>query len=115
MEALPKFEESDAFSDLDKLALRYALAMTATPVHVPDDLFAALEQHFNHEQLVELTSCIAWENYRARFNRALAIESDGFSDGRLFHPSRRPANRSRRLATAAVFQAICACGASFGL
>jgi alkylhydroperoxidase family enzyme len=79
--ALADFESSDAFSDVEKLMLRYASAMTQTPVEVPDELFDALKQHFNPKQLVELSSAIAWENYRARFDHAFGIESSGFSAG----------------------------------
>lgn len=53
--------------------------MTVTPVEIPDDLFADLRKHFDDRQMVELTSTIAWENYRARYNHALGIESEGFS------------------------------------
>ena len=81
--ALADFESSDAFNDLEKLVLRYSSAMTQTPVEVPDELFDALRQHFNSKQLVELTSAIAWENYRARFDHAFGIESGGFSAGTL--------------------------------
>jgi hypothetical protein len=55
--------------------------MTWTPVDVPDELFAGLQQHFNPRQMVELTSAIAWENYRARFDHAFGIEAEGFSAG----------------------------------
>ncbi len=61
--------------------LDYAVAMTRTPVEVPESLFAALRTAFNDAQLVELTAEIAWENYRARFNHAFAIESQGFHEG----------------------------------
>lgn len=61
--------------------LRYAVAMTGTPVEVPDELFEELKRHFDDRQLVELTSCIAWENYRARFDHAFGIEAEGFSQG----------------------------------
>ena len=61
--------------------LEYAEAMTRTPVEVPDTLFSALLQHFNEAQLVELTASIAWENYRARFNRPFGIEAAGFCEG----------------------------------
>jgi alkylhydroperoxidase family enzyme len=64
--------------ELDKLVIRYAALMTATPVVVPDDLFDALKARFTPKQLVELTSAIAWENYRARFDHAFGIESEGF-------------------------------------
>src|SRR5262245_8836391 len=78
---LPHFETSPAFSELEKLVLRYATLMTETPVDVPDELFSELRQHFNAQQMVELTSAIAWENYRGRFNHALDIEAEGFSAG----------------------------------
>jgi hypothetical protein len=79
--ALPDFENSSEFTELEKLVLRYAAAMTATPLTVADDLFSALQRYFDEKQLVELTSAIAWENYRARFNHALDIESEGFYHG----------------------------------
>ena len=79
--ALAGFETSRALSEVEKLVLRYAVAMTATPVEVSDDLFAQLRQQFNERQLVELTSALAWENYRARFDHALGIEAEGFSNG----------------------------------
>jgi len=77
--ALADFEASPVFSDLEKQVLRYATALTRTPVVVPDALFVSLKQNFSERQLVELTSAIAWENYRARFDHALSIESEGFS------------------------------------
>ncbi len=55
--------------------------MTRTPVDVPDALFAALRAHFSDAQMVELTAAIAWENYRARFNRPFLIGPAGFSTG----------------------------------
>ena len=89
--ALPDFESSGAFSAVEKLVLRYAVAMTRTPVEVPDELFETLAQHFDERQLVELTSAIAWENYRARFNHAFGIESEGFYRGALcLLPERKP-------------------------
>jgi len=44
-------------------------------------LFNSLREHFNPKQMVELTAAIAWENYRARFNRGFGIEAEGFSEG----------------------------------
>ena len=55
--------------------------MTQTPVEVPDALFAQLKGKFFDAQLVELTATIAWENYRARFDHAFGLESEGFSEG----------------------------------
>lgn len=78
---LPIYEESDCFSGLEKLVLRYAEAMTKTPAEISDELFEELREHFDEAQLVELTSAIAIENYRARFNWALGMAPQGFSDG----------------------------------
>lgn len=79
--ALPDYQSSPLFSDLDKLVLDYAVAISHTPVEVPDDLFDKLRQHFTDAHLVELTHYIALENMRGRFNLALGIGSSGLSDG----------------------------------
>ncbi|MGA2425972.1 MAG: hypothetical protein ABSG07_18365 [Terriglobales bacterium] len=55
--------------------------MTHTPVEVPQALFEKLRAQFSSAQLVELTTTIAWENYRARFNHAFGAESENFSEG----------------------------------
>ncbi|HEU5002494.1 MAG TPA: carboxymuconolactone decarboxylase family protein [Actinomycetota bacterium] len=81
MVALPVHPTSDVFSAVDKLVLDYAAGMSRTPVQVPDELFAALCQHFSEAQIVELTHLIALENYRGRFNLALGIGAAGFSEG----------------------------------
>jgi alkylhydroperoxidase family enzyme len=81
LRALPEYAASDRFTDLEKLVLDYATAMTQTPVDVPDDLFARVAEHFDEAQLVELTSVIALENYRARFNWAVGLAGQGFTEG----------------------------------
>ena len=75
------YRESSAFSPLEKLVMDYAEEMSKTSVQIPDDMFARLREHFNDEQLVELTAAIAIENLRARFNNALDIPPAGFSEG----------------------------------
>ena len=69
------------FSELERLVLEYADGMTRTPVEVSDALFARLRERFSEAELVELTSAIAWENYRARFDHAFGIEGENFSEG----------------------------------
>ncbi len=69
------------YSKTEKLVLEYADYMTRTPVEVPKELFDALRARLNPAQLVELTTAIAWENYRARFNHAFGAESENFSAG----------------------------------
>lgn len=79
--ALPTYRSASCFSDVDKLVLDYAAAMSRTPVEVSDELFGALREHFSVPQLVELTHIIALENLRARFNLALDIGSADLSQG----------------------------------
>jgi alkylhydroperoxidase family enzyme len=85
---LSNFEHSTHFNPLEKTVLRYAEGMTHNPAEVADPVFEELKQHFNTAQIVELTAMIAFENLRARFNRALRIESDGFCELPTDHPVR---------------------------
>jgi alkylhydroperoxidase family enzyme len=75
------FETSSAFSPLERMVIRYAIAMSRTPADVGDAVFQELRGHLEDRQIVELTAAIALENYRARFNRAFGIQSEGFSEG----------------------------------
>jgi AhpD family alkylhydroperoxidase len=79
--AMPGYQTSDVFTEQEKLVMDYAVGMCRTPATVPDELFAALRQHFSDAQIVELTHVIALENMRGRFNRALDIGSAGYSEG----------------------------------
>ncbi len=79
--ALPRYQESELFTNLEKLVLDYAVGMSRTPVDVPEALFTKMRQHFNEAQLVELTHVIALENLRGRFNLALGVGAAGFSEG----------------------------------
>lgn len=81
MLALPNYRDSAQFSELERLVLDYASAMSRTPARVSDDLFARLREHFDERQLVELTNVIALENMRARFNSAFEMTPAGFSEG----------------------------------
>jgi alkylhydroperoxidase family enzyme len=78
---LHDYRSNPNFSPIERLILEYADCMTRTPVEVSDALFARMREHFNDAQLVELTSSIAWENYRARFDHAFGIEAENFSEG----------------------------------
>lgn len=76
---LHRHRESPAFDERQRLVLDYAEAMSQTPIRVEDRLFDALREEFTESELVALTSAIAWEQYRARFNGAFDIGPDGYS------------------------------------
>jgi alkylhydroperoxidase family enzyme len=75
--AIDAYEDSDLFSPLEKLTLRYADAITLSDRDVDDELFAGMTERYSEEALVELTAVIAWENASSKFNRALRIGSQG--------------------------------------
>jgi alkylhydroperoxidase family enzyme len=78
LEAIPQWRFSDVYSDLERLVLEYAEAMTETPPAVTDDLVARLREHLDDAGIVELTSLVALENMRSRSNAALGLTSQGF-------------------------------------
>ena len=78
---LPRYRESEAFSEEERLVIDLAVEMIKVPVKVPPELMEELRKRFDEAQLVELAASIAWENYRARFNRVFRIRPVGFSEG----------------------------------
>jgi alkylhydroperoxidase family enzyme len=81
--ALPNYRDSEEFSEVEKLVLDYAVGVTRTPVAVSDELFAALREHFDERQMVELTNVLGVQNLHARFISALGIHAPGFSEGKV--------------------------------
>jgi alkylhydroperoxidase family enzyme len=87
--ALPRYRSSDLFTDREKAALDYAVAVMRTPVEVTDELFARARSFFDDRQLVEITALLALVNLD-RFNAAFGIGSAGFSEGLVCVPPDRP-------------------------
>jgi alkylhydroperoxidase family enzyme len=95
--ALPRYGQSDLFTEREKLALDYTVAVMRTPVEVTDELFARVREHFSDEQLVEITALLTVVNLD-RFNAAFGVGSAGFSDGMVCLLPDRPANEPARAA-----------------
>ena len=64
-----------AFSDDERLAMRYALAMTRD-VRVPEAIFEQVRKRFSTTEVVELTAAIATYNMVARFLVALEVDNE---------------------------------------
>jgi len=79
LENINVYKDNDVFTELERAVLEYAELLTRTPAHVPQALFDRLRTELSERQLVELTNAIAWENYRARFNRGFDVKSDQLS------------------------------------
>ena len=75
---VPAWRESPRFSEMERVALEYAEAMTITGQRVGDELFARLRALFDEAQIVELTAAVALENFRSKFNVPLGVEAQGF-------------------------------------
>jgi alkylhydroperoxidase family enzyme len=76
--AVANWRDSALFSAPERVALEYAERMTVTGQRVDDALFARLREHYGEAQIVELTAAVALENFRSKFNPALAIAAQGF-------------------------------------
>ena len=87
--ALPRYQSSDLFTDREKAALDYAVAVMRTPVEVTDELFTRVRSYFDDRQLVEITALLTLVNLD-RLNAAFGIGSAGFSDGMVCVPPDRP-------------------------
>ncbi|WP_328409485.1 carboxymuconolactone decarboxylase family protein [Nocardia sp. NBC_00403] len=88
---LPRYRTSDAYSDLERLVISFAEAMTATPATELDDLRTALLAQLTKAQVTELATTIAWENERARLNQGLGVRPTGMADGMACALPERPA------------------------
>ncbi len=78
--AVPDWRRSDVFTDLERLVLEYAEAMTDTPPAVTDEMVQRLGRYLDEAQLVELTAIVAVENLRSRINSALGLTAQGFQE-----------------------------------
>jgi alkylhydroperoxidase family enzyme len=87
--ALPRYQSSDLFTDREKAALDYTVAVMRTPVEVTDELFARVHAYFDDRQLVEITALLTLVNLD-RFNAAFGIGAAGFSEGMVCVPPDRP-------------------------
>ncbi len=74
--AAVKGSDLSIFNDMEKLVIELADAMAGTPSNVSDDLYSRLREKFSEEQLLQLGSQLAFENYRARLNRIFDVGSD---------------------------------------
>ncbi|MBV9487223.1 MAG: carboxymuconolactone decarboxylase family protein [Frankiaceae bacterium] len=77
---VPRWRESDVYTDDERAVLEYAEAATATPAVISEDLVKRLNAAFSNDQIVELAGWIALENFRSRTNAGLGLRSQGFAE-----------------------------------
>ncbi|MCL2891564.1 carboxymuconolactone decarboxylase family protein [Brenneria tiliae] len=67
------YAQHPELSEVDKLVVEYAIAVTQSPQRIRDALFDRLREQFSESQIVELTLRIALCGFFNRFNQALQI------------------------------------------
>lgn len=78
---VPRWREAgEVFTPLEREVLGYAEAMSVTPLEVTDEMVASLHDQLGAAATVELTQLVALENMRSRFNSAMGLRSQGYSD-----------------------------------
>lgn len=75
---LKSWQGNDTYAPKEKVALEYAETITITGRNVSQELQVKLLEHFNKEEIVELTAIIAYQNLSSKFNSALDIKPNGF-------------------------------------
>ena len=56
--AIPEWQDSEVFTELERLAMLYAEALAVTPPCRPDELVRRLRGHLGEAELAELTAAI---------------------------------------------------------
>ena len=92
---VPRWRDSDVYTELERDVMEYAEAMTATPPTVDDALAARLLGRLGEPAFVELTAVVAVENLRSRINAALGLTSQGFKDSCDLPPVERRTSSAR--------------------
>jgi alkylhydroperoxidase family enzyme len=64
------------FSAAELAALRFAELMTTDAREVSQEVWEALQEHFDDGEIIELAAVIGLFNYLNRFNSALDVEFD---------------------------------------
>ena len=78
--AVDRYADSPLFSDVERRALAFADAVTATPPTVTDAQVAELRADLGDTGLVELAHLVTLENQRSRLNHALGLVAQGYTD-----------------------------------
>jgi len=92
---VPRWRESDVFTQLERDVMAYAEAMSHTPPTVTDEMSAGLLEQLGAPAMVELTAFIALANFYTRSNVAFGIESDGFAKACGLKPLAEPTAHPR--------------------
>jgi len=78
--AIPHWQVSNCFSDLERAVLAYTDALVLEGGRVSDAVFEALQQQLSDEEILELTYVTALYEMHAVMSRALKLEYDDVAE-----------------------------------
>src|ERR1700739_4040347 len=78
VEALGAWQQSDLFSESERIALEYAEAVTLHSGAIAQAFMKQLNKHFEEDAIIELTALIAFQNLSSKFNSSLGVPPQGF-------------------------------------
>ena len=78
VQALDAWQQSDLFSESERVSLEYAEAVTLRSHAIEERLMERLNEHFKDDTIIELTALIAFQNLSSKFNSALGVPPQGF-------------------------------------
>ena len=78
LESIWNFEESDCFSEQEKIALRFTREASKVPVATTQEMEEQLKQHWSEDDIIEMMGVIALFGYLNRWNDVMgtSLEED---------------------------------------
>ncbi|MBW6473459.1 MAG: hypothetical protein K0B14_10070 [Anaerolineaceae bacterium] len=80
IQGLVSAEDVTTFTERERLALRYAQLISATPLSFPGEIMRQIKSAFNEREIVILATTAAQVNYWARLIQALGAPPAGFME-----------------------------------
>ncbi|HEX9683102.1 MAG TPA: carboxymuconolactone decarboxylase family protein [Acidimicrobiales bacterium] len=80
VQAVPSWEVAECFTDAERAVLAYTDGLVEGNGRVPDGVFAALREHLDDIEILELTYITALYEMHAIMSRALRTELDDIDD-----------------------------------
>lgn len=74
LDAIWEYRTSELYSDAERVALDFALAAGSVPNGVDAEIMAALKQHWNDDQIVEILGAVCLYAFLNRWNDSLATD-----------------------------------------
>jgi len=84
MQGSTSIGDVSTFTEREKAALHYAVAMTETPLRFDEKLLSDVRRIFSHDEIVAIAALAAKVNYWARFIEAMRIKPAGYTDDPMF-------------------------------